>query len=576
MPHNAIKLLVNASDAGLHITGLDGWTQTRLAKTLQIRRETLNAIINRSPGSEPTDERPRMIEACQKLIIFAAALSAKEDVILKSPIDVANLQTDDGQAYEHHRLRLHRLVEEAVEGNQFTNALCRIGEFASAAMHAPVAYRLRMICNLMTAIQRLLDKPASREVPTAVLRANLVRLYRAERMSRRIGRESAIDDSVREQLDYVRGQAGYALVFSGILLTQPRLVRRGGTRLFRAISDQPAQCCGHWSNLLRATNDLLAGFPIEAHDWATRMVMIAQQQSGNGFAAAYSTLKSKGEIQRLRTHWAQSDEKSEVDQLLKAAALKNQQNGVATFKPAVRGAVAAISLSLAVWVTASAFAGDGRDFKSSQSDPGNTPRVPSQPAPQSTSATARPQNPTATGTTTGIASPKAAVSITATRTPATGSRPVVRLGGIGRFRIDDTDVDSRSNRDVDARGWDVAIASGNADVAMVDERLIRSLEDAWGDNINAYARVANPPVKIVPVQKPFPEREVKVAIAPIVPPVRSDPADNAAKALGMAKNYLSTGDETIARRKLQEIVKNYPETPAAQQAQAMLEQLAVN
>ena len=240
MPQNAMKLLVDASDAGLHITGLDGWTQTRLAKTLQIRRETLNAIINRSPGSEPTDDRPRMIEACQKLITFAAALSAKDDTVLKNPIDVANLQSDDGQAYEHHRLRLHRLVEEAIEGNQFTNALCRMGEFASAAMHAADEYRLRMICNLVTAIQRLLDKPASREIPSAVLRANLSRLYRAERMSRRIGRGKAINASVREQLDYVRGQAGYALIFSGILLDKTPLVRRGGKRLFSAIASQPA------------------------------------------------------------------------------------------------------------------------------------------------------------------------------------------------------------------------------------------------------------------------------------------------------------------------------------------------
>ena len=55
-----------------------------------------------------------MVEACQKLIMFAAALSAKDDAVLKLPVDMANLQNDDGQAYEHHRLRLHRLVDEAM------------------------------------------------------------------------------------------------------------------------------------------------------------------------------------------------------------------------------------------------------------------------------------------------------------------------------------------------------------------------------------------------------------------------------------------------------------------------------
>ena len=573
MPHNAIKLLVNASDAGLHITGLDGWTQTRLAKTLQIRRETLNAIINRSPGSEPTNERPRMVDACQKLIRFAAALSAKDDAVLKNPIDVANLQSDDGQAYEHHRLRLHRLVEEAVEGNQFTNALCRIGEFASVAMHAADAYRLRMVCNLVTAIQRLLDKPASREVPTAVLRANLVRLYRAERMSRRIGREKSSDASVREQLDYVRGQAGYGLVFSGILLMQPPLVRRGGRRLFCAIAVQSAPCCGHWSNLLRATNDLLAGFPIEAQGWASRMVKIAQKQPGNGFATAYTTLKSKGEIQRLRTYWAQSDDKNAVDQLLRAAPLKDQQSTVATFKTAVRGAVAAILVSLAAWVTFPAFAGDGRDFKSSQSDPGTTPRMQSQPAQPPTTPAPRIQNPTAT--TAG----KFAPVPTGANATATGARPLFRFAGFRRFRSDDTSADSRLSRDIDSKDWDLAIASNNSDVEIDADRLARALEDAWGENIKAYAGVAGRTSKIVVLPKPAQERNARDVNSRPLPkplPVSNDPAEKAAQALGMAKNYVSAGDELIARRKLQDIVKTYPETPAARQAQAMLQQLAVN
>ena len=561
MPQTATQLLVNASDAGLHITGLDGWTQTRLAKTLQIRRETLNAIINRSPGSEPTDERPRMIEACRKLITFAAALSSKDDAVLKNPIDVANLQSDDGQAYEHHRLRLHRLVEEAVQSNQFTNALCRIGEFASTAMHAAEAYRLRMICNLVTAIQRLLDKPSSREVSTAVLRANLVRLYRAERTARRIGRDRQSDPSIQEQLHYVRGQAGYALIFSGILLMQPRLIRRGGERLFHAIAVQPAEDCGHWSNLLRAVNDLLAGNPVDAQKWAGRIIAIAKAQTGDGFATAYHTLQSKGEIQRLRTHWSQSEDKTAVDRLLQSAPSKDPPNRGCTFKQAVHGAVAALVLTWAAWATVPAFAGDGRDFKSSQTDPANTPRVQTPPAQGSTPTPARPQTATASGST-----PKDA-------------RPVVRLRGVGRFRIDESDSDAKSNREIDRGNADLAIASNESDLALAGNRLAQALDDAWGDNIKAYPRVTGGSAKIIVVPKPMPERNPETAIdrpAPRPTPISTDPVDKAARALDMAKNYLSTGDESIARRKLKEIVKSYPETPAAQQAQTMLQQLAAN
>lgn len=579
MPHNAIKLLVEAADAGLHITGLDGWTQTRLAKTLQIRRETLNAIINRSPGSEPTDERPRMVEACQKLLTFAAALSAKDDAVLKNPIDVANLQSDDGQAYEHHRLRLHRLVEEAVEGNQFTNALCRLGEFASAAMHAADGYRLRMICNLMTAIQRLLDKPASREVPAAVLRANLSRLYRAERMCRRIGRERAMDKSIREPLDYVRGQAGYAFIFSGILLAEPRLVRRGGRRLFRAIDLQPAPCCGHWSNLLRATNDLLAGFPNEAQAWAKQIVRFAETQPGNGFATAYLALRAKDEIQRLRAYWNQSDEKSVIDRLLKAAPAKDPQGIAAGYTQIAKGAVALILLSLAAWVTCPAFAGDGRDFKSSQSDPVNVPRAQSQPVQSTTTLTPRMQNSAQAATAAG----KFATVPGSPRDSANSTRGFTRLGGFGRFGIDNISADSRSNRDIDSRDWGVAIASSNADVEINPDRLARTIADVWGDNIKAYGQIASPSAKTNVMPKPAPEKGVQEAVArptPMLTPKSAtatrDLAIKAEKALGMARNYLSTGDETIARQKLKEIVKTYPETPSAQEAQALLQQLASN
>ena len=40
--------------------------------------------------------------------------------------------------------------------------------------------------------------------------------------------------------------------------------------------------------------------------------------------------------------------------------------------------------------------------------------------------------------------------------------------------------------------------------------------------------------------------------------VSSDPVDKAAAALVMVKNYLSSGNETIARQKLQDMLKAYP------------------
>ena len=115
------------------------------------------------------------------------------------------------------------------------------------------------------------------------------------------------------------------------------------------------------------------------------------------------------------------------------------------------------------------------------------------------------------------------------------------------------------------------------------DRLVRTIADVWGDNIKAYGQIASPSAKTNVMPKPAPEKGVQEAVArptPMLIPKSAtatrDPAIKAEKALGMARNYLSTGDETIARQKLKEIVKTYPETPSAQEAQALLQQLASN
>src|SRR3954447_21263473 len=106
----AAQLLDQACSAGLRITGLAGWNQTRLADSLRLRREVVNAIINRGPGSEPSDSRPRMVEACRKIIAFAAVISRKDDSVVPLDVEATGRLDDDAQAYECHKLRLRHLV----------------------------------------------------------------------------------------------------------------------------------------------------------------------------------------------------------------------------------------------------------------------------------------------------------------------------------------------------------------------------------------------------------------------------------------------------------------------------------
>jgi len=119
------QLLRKLPAAGVH-NGADGGTQTRLGD-VQIRRETLNAIIKPSARRRADRTHARgLIEACQKLIAFAAALSAKEDAILKlrSTLPPAIRRR---QAYEHHDCG-SRGWWNAPGNRRFPDALCRIGE----------------------------------------------------------------------------------------------------------------------------------------------------------------------------------------------------------------------------------------------------------------------------------------------------------------------------------------------------------------------------------------------------------------------------------------------------------------
>lgn len=63
------------------------------------------------------------------------------------------------------------------------------------------------------------------------------------------------------------------------------------------------------------------------------------------------------------------------------------------------------------------------------------------------------------------------------------------------------------------------------------------------------------------------------ATAPAKAPASDDPKAKAARALSLAKTYISAGKYDLARSKLQKIVETYPETPAAKEAKTILMQI---
>ena len=370
----AARLLDEAATAGLRITGLDGWTQTRLAGSLNIRREVVNAIINKDPVAEPSDSRPRMVEACRKIIAFAAIISPKDDAVVPRAVEATHLLDDDAQAYECHKLRLRKVVEDAVGGGAFIESMHRVGELWSHAVNAPPRFRVKMIGNVVLAIQRLLDKPQSRSIPVDLLDHNLRRLTLAEWAARRAVRamNGPADERAKalDDLAYIRGQAGYAMIFNGLLARSDRSVRRGRRRLWRAADAQPSPDYGHWSNLLRAINDLMANGHEPAQDWAHEALAMAEKQGpARGFAAAFTRLRDNRELVVLCDFWQKQATMRRVDAILARATVTVPQAASATSAASARarrarGPTAAAILLLAglLMTPSNARAGDGKEL----------------------------------------------------------------------------------------------------------------------------------------------------------------------------------------------------------------------
>jgi len=362
----AARLLDEAATAAMRIIDLPGWSQTRLAGSLRLRREVVNQIVNRGPSAEPSESRPRMVEACRKIIAFAAVISQKDDAVVPRDVELLDRLDDDAQAYESHKLRLRRVVEDAAASGAYIEAMYRVGELSSHALHAPPRFRIRMIGNVVTAIQRLLDKPESRSIPLELLRYNLRRLTAAEWSARRAARGvTAPDEQAKaaDDLAYIRGQVGYALIFNGLLAASDKAVRRGGRRLRRAARLQPSPDYGHWSNLLRATNDLLANGHDLGRPWAVEVVDVAREQQHGGFALAFTRLRDAGELKTLIAFWEEHGLTANLRALLERPRGEVTQPAAARRKKAAGTTAAAILLLVGLLTgPATALAGDGKEL----------------------------------------------------------------------------------------------------------------------------------------------------------------------------------------------------------------------
>jgi hypothetical protein len=282
----------------------------------------------------------------------------------------------------------------------------------------------------------------------------------------------------------------------------------------------------------------------QARDWTQRATALAARQGGRAFSEARDTLASKGEIHRLLARWNHSP-----------------QPAITPRRRAAKLAAWAIGVMLATVSASTTRAGDGRDFKTAQSQQ----PAPVTPAPALTPIHARPA----------LVAPSIDADPRPVFTPRAHNVP--SLSRAARSIPTDADVPHFVFRNV-------SVAADLADTSW-------TIQDTWGDRIRAIAQaaprqIASPPPP-APATPPPALRErpetpaVPKAVAeqPTPPPhvpLSMAPADRADRALSMARNYLAAEKLDTAREKLQELVKAYPDTPAATEAERLLHQVASN
>src|SRR5207253_769952 len=115
---------------------------------------------------------------------------------------------------------------------------------------------------------------------------------------------------------------------------------------------------------------------------------------------------------------------------------------------------------------------------------------------------------------------------------------------------------------IDAKGNVVGIHTGKIEPQPGGGKIV-----AAAINISELLPLANAPAPAV-AETPAPRA------APVAAPAPAGDANEAAtKALTLAKNYIASKRPDIARTKLQKLIETYPNTPAAADAQKLLQSL---
>jgi hypothetical protein len=228
-------------------------TQQFLADHLTVNRTTLSKFLSETPGFHPAGGRPVMVNILERIESVCADIDL--DLVAEEylpPVE-AEEANDDYEWFRHHTVRLRQLPKLDP-----VTALGRVPELCAQACNGPRGYRSAMTLNTIMRLAFVLERPEAECATPRLFRQTADRIRRLADVALQYADEIDKDD-VRAAVPHrAHGYSGYGLAYCGLYGRDDALIVDGLERLGSAVVMQHPRTAGHWANLFRVVDTLLA------------------------------------------------------------------------------------------------------------------------------------------------------------------------------------------------------------------------------------------------------------------------------------------------------------------------------
>ncbi|MEM7310086.1 MAG: hypothetical protein AAF682_25645 [Planctomycetota bacterium] len=266
-----------------------GSNQRGLAQLIGEDPATLNRFLNADALDRHSRTRPAWLRIADKVEL--RCLNGKHDIDDDALPPVNSTDSDDEQWYVRH---WYRLVA-ARERYDSIEALLRMGEFCSQALHGPRGYAARMCVNSLLTFSAIIDELDHGAVSNELLRHTLTRVDRLERHAM----ESMSDEERATLPQRALGYASMGRGFLGLLLEERGIVGHAVQGLINSAAMPHETRFKLWHNTLGFLDLLLAREYPGAGPWSGEAAEIARVDVSDSL---YNALRTR-ELPALKASW---------------------------------------------------------------------------------------------------------------------------------------------------------------------------------------------------------------------------------------------------------------------------------